>query len=61
MVKDKYNQDENDFEDFEDFEDYYGLDEDDFDEPKELNFNNLDNKIDIDSLEENNEEKELEI
>jgi hypothetical protein len=58
MVKDKYNQDENGFEDFEDFEKYYGFDEDDLDEePKELNFNCLDDNIGIDSSEDEEIEK----
>ena len=38
MVKDQYNQDENDFETFEDFQDFYGLEEYDGDEPAELDF-----------------------
>ena len=37
MIKDKYNQDENDVEDFEDFEEFYGLDKDS-DDLEELDF-----------------------
>jgi len=46
MVRDKYNQDENDLEDFEDFQDFYGLDNEEDGEPEELYFENQGKKVD---------------
>jgi len=58
MVKDKYNQDENDFEDFEDFENFYGIKIDEEDEPSELDFNDPENKSFEDSSFDGEEETE---
>jgi len=45
MIHDKYNIDENDLEDFQDFEEYYGLGDEE-DEPKELDFDDLETPVD---------------
>jgi len=54
MVKDKYNQDENDLEDIEDFKEFYGIKDEDGDEVKELDFN-IENKSNDDFIEREDE------